>query len=200
MDEFLDNLWLAIVAGIGHAADLTDALLAPLNWMGPAAVILILVLFTVCFTKLFSRVYTTRRYRELQKEFTHWFNLRQEAMKCEDREKGKGLAKNIDQARLNKVYYDYFFEGFLKNILTTYLPVLIMAAYVNETYKPDNLMKNFGRNYIFKFDGSGGDAVIIGGFFWFVLSLLTTYLIWFIVGKIVTGKKKRDTAEGGNSS
>jgi len=191
MDEFLDNLWLKIVVGIGHAADFMDALLAPFNVLGPAPVILILTMFTVCFTKLFSRVYTTKRYRELQKEFTHWFNLRQEAMKCEDREKGKGLAKNIDQARLNRVYYDYFFEGFLKNILTTYLPVLIMAAYVNEAYKPVNLMKNFGRDYIFRFNRSGGDPVIIGGVFWFILSLLTTYLTWFIIGKIAAGKRKR---------
>ena len=41
-------------------------------------------------------------------------NLRQEAMACEDREKGKALARNIDQAQLNKAYYDYFFEGFVK--------------------------------------------------------------------------------------
>jgi hypothetical protein len=190
MDEFLDNLWLLILAGVGHAADFLDAVLAPLHVLGPSIVILILTLFTVCFTKLFGRVYTTRRYRELKEEFTHWFNLRQEALQCEDREKGKLLAKNIDQARLNKVYYDYFFEGLLKNILTTYLPVLIMAAYVNETYQPDQLMTNFGRDYIFKFNTGSGDPVIVGGLFWFIVTLLSTYLTWFVIGKMAAGKKK----------
>ncbi len=190
MDEFLDNIWSGIVTGVQMVAHALDVVLAPLNVLGPALVVLILVIVTVCSTKFFSRVYTTNRYRELQKEFKHWFDLRQEALKCEDREKGKLLARNIDQAQLNKVYYDYFFEGFLKNILTIYLPILLMAAYVNEAYRPDILLKNFGRAYIFKFTDFSGNPVVIGGVFWFVLSLMGTYLIWYVIRKMI-GKKNR---------
>jgi len=195
MDEFLDILWAKIVVGIHHIVAFMDYILSPLNALGPGPVILILVLITVCFTKAFSRVYTTKRYRKLQKEFTHWFKLRQEALACEDREKGRLLAKNIDQAQLNRVYYDYFFEGLLKNILTTYLPILLMAAYVNETYRPENLIKNFGRAYIFKFSNLNGEPVVIGGLFWFVVSLLMTYLFWYVIEKIVVRRKKSGQAE-----
>jgi len=102
-------------------------------------------------------------------------------MAVDDRKKGKAMAKNIDHAHLNKAYYDYFFEGFLNNILTNYLPVLIMAAYVNEAYKPANLMKNYGREYIFKFNTPGGETILVGGLLWFVLSFLLVHLLWMMV-------------------
>ena len=103
-------------------------------------------------------MYTTKRYEKLKKEFAHWFKLRQEALACEDGEKGKLLARNIDQGKLNKVYYDYFFEGLLKNLLTIYLPVIIMAAYVNEAYQPNRLMAKFGEAYVFRIAGSDGET------------------------------------------
>ena len=194
MDELLDLLWSKIVIGVGHIVDLMNLVLAPLEVLGPAPVILILVLVTVCGTKLFSGVYTTKRYESLKKEFSHWFNLRQEALAVEDREKGKLLAKNIDQGKLNKVYYDYFFEGLLKNLLTIYLPVLIVAAYVNEAYQPNHLMEKFGRNYVFKISSSDGDPIIVGALFCYVIMLLTTYLCWYLVGR-ATGCKKRKRSE-----
>ena len=180
MDALLDTLWLQILAGITFIAGTMDTLLAPLYVLGPAWVIVILVVATVCLTKVLSRVYAPKRYAELEKDYHHWLNLRQEAMACEDREKGKAMAKNIDQAKLNKAYYDYFFEGFLKNILTTILPVLLVSAYINHGYTPAKLMNRFGQPHIFKFAYFNGEPVVIGAFFWFVIVLLVAYPGWMM--------------------
>lgn len=191
MDELLDIVWSKIVAGVGHAFTVVDQLLAPLEVMGPLPVIILLVILTVCLTKVFSRFYTTKRYKALKKEFEHYYNLRQEALACEDREKGKLLAKNIDQGKLNKVYYDFFFEGLLKNILTIYLPCLIVAAYVNEAYKPDNLMTKFGRKFVFQMKASNGDATTISALFCYVMLLLAAYLCWYLAGKAIGARLRR---------
>ncbi|OQY03376.1 MAG: hypothetical protein B6I22_11715 [Desulfobacteraceae bacterium 4572_123] len=181
MDDILDILWFKVVAVVQYLSDFMDYILTPLTPLGPALIILILVTFTIVFTKKFSSMYTTKRYRELKKDFTHWQKLREEAMAVEDYKKGKAMAKNIDSAHLNKAYYDYFFEGFLNNILTNYLPVLIMAAYVNEAFKSARLMKNYGREYIFKFNTPGGETILVGALLWFVLSFLLVHLVWIIV-------------------
>ena len=34
--------------------------------------------------------------------------------------------------------------------MTKYLPILLLLAYVNETYRPANLLKLFGREYVFR--------------------------------------------------
>lgn len=178
MDAFLDILWIKIVDGVAILVGWMDRILAPLNVLGPEWIIFILALATVLFTKWFSRIYTTRRYESLKSEFQYWFNLRQEALSCPDREKGKLLAKNIDQAKLNRVYYDYFFEGLLKNILTTYLPALLMAAYVNEAYKPENLMITFNRDHLLPLIRGNGDPAGISALFCYIIFLLTLYLCW----------------------
>ncbi len=187
MDEIIDIIWFKILDGIDYIVKIVDTLIAPLNILGPAAIIFLIVLVMVCITKFLSKAYTTKRYLELQEKYKHWLALRQEALACEDRAKGKALAKNIDQAELNKAYYDYFFEGFLKNIITTIFPVLITAAYVIKSYNPDKLMENFGRNYIFKFSNSGSEPIIIGALFWFVISLFLVHLVWFLT-KTLVGK------------
>lgn len=201
MDDFLDMVWDRIVDWIGQIAAMIDFILAPLNHrLGPAMVILILVVALVAFSKLFARIYNTRRYDELKENYEHWFELRKAAMACEDREKGKALARNIDQARLNKAYYDFFFEGFLKSIITSILPILLAAAYVNRAYSPENLMQQLGREYIFKFSRSGSDPVIISSFFWFVICLFMVYLAWFAAGLIIrrrVGAKKKKHADPG---
>ncbi len=184
MDKFFDIVWLKVLLVVQYLAKCLDFILAPLNPLGPAVIILVVVLATVAFTKFFSKIYKTKRYLELQKEFQYWFNLRKEALACKDPEQGKALAKNIDQAKLNRVYYDYFFEGFLSNLLTIYLPILIMVAYVNESFKPDILLNNFGREYIFKFINYDGKVIFVGAVFWFVLSVLLVYLAWFIIEKL----------------
>ena len=197
MDEFLDIVWLKIVAVTQAVVNVMDMIVSPLNVLGPGMVIFMLVLVTVVFTKLFKRFYTTKRYEALKKEFNHWAEIRKQAMEIENREKGKTLAKNIDQAKLNKVYYDYFFEGFLKSILTTILPVLLMAAYVNEAYNPDRLSDLFGRSYVFKIPGFGGEPTPAGALVWFVLSLILVHTLWAVTKKIL--KKKNSFRVDGNS-
>lgn len=188
MEEFLDIVWFKIMDIVQVLVRGMDAAVAPFNVLGPAVVIFMLVFFTVCLTKFFKRVFTTKRYQTLKKEFEHWSELRKEAAKIEDREKGNRLARNIDQAKLNKVYYDYFFEGILNNVLTTILPVLLMAAYVNEAYNPEKLLELFGRSHVFSIPGPGGSPILVGALFWFVLSLILIHILWAI-GKHVFHKK-----------
>jgi len=184
MEELLDSLWFKILDLIGVVESLLDFIFAPLNFFGPAFAISVIAFFTVIITKILTKIIKTKRYESLTKEFKHWYNVRQEAMKCEDPEKAKLLAKNIDQAKLNKVYYDFFFEGFMLGIVTKYLPILILAAYVNEAYRTENLIKVFGREYVFKFAGSGPNPVLVGGVFWFIVSILLIYLCWFLIKRV----------------
>ena len=194
MEELLDSLWFKILDLIHYFANFLDFIFAPLNLLGPAFAISVIAFLTVVITKILTKLIKTKRYEALKKEFKHWFNIRQEASKFEDPEKAKLLAKNIDHAKLNKVYYDFFFEGFMLGIVTKYLPILIFVSYVNEAYRTDNLIKVFGREYVFKFAGSGPKPVLVGGVFWFVVSLLLIYLSWFLIKrsyKKVMAKKKQ---------
>jgi len=190
MDEVFDIVWVKIIAVMQGAVHVMDRLVAPLNALGPGVVIFTLVFVTVCLTKLFKKFYTTKRYEALKKEFNHWAEIRKQALQSEDPQKGKALAKNIDQAKLNKVYYDYFFEGLLNNILTTVLPMLLMAAYVNDAYKTEKLLQLFGRSHIFKMYAFGGDPIPVGALAWFVLSLLLVHLIWAVIKLQYKSKKK----------
>jgi len=192
MEDVLDIVWLKILVLIHALVKGLDFIFTPLNPLGPAVVILVIVLLTVASTKFLSRIYKTKRYLKLQKEFQYWYNLRNEALTCKDPEKGKALAKNIDQARLNKVYYDFFFEGLLNSIPTKYLPILIMLAYVNEAFNPDKLLKNFEREYIFKFVNFDGNVIKIGAVLWFVLSMLLVCLAWFVFEKLYFKYKKTE--------
>ena len=190
MEDVFDIVWLKILVLIHTFVKGLDFIFAPLNPLGPAVVILVIVLLTVAATKFLSKIYKTKRYLKLQKEFQYWYNLRNEALTCKDPEKGKALAKNIDQAKLNKVYYDFFFEGLLNSIPTKYLPILIMIAYVNEAFKSEKLLKIFGKEYIFKFINIDGNVIKIGAVFWFVLSMLLVYLVWFVFEKLYFKFKK----------
>jgi len=192
MEDVLDIVWLKILVLIHTFVKGLDFIFAPLNPLGPAVVILVIVLLTIASTKFLSKIYQTKRYLKLQKEFQYWYNLRNEALTCKDPEKGKALAKNIDQAQLNKVYYDYFFEGLLNSIPTKYLPILIMLAYVNEAFNPDKLLENFGRGYILKFVNFNGNVIKIGAVLWFVLSMLLVYLVWFVFEKLYFKYKKTE--------
>jgi len=183
MEAFMDHIWMKIMDLIVYLKGLLDAALGPVNHLGPAIAVLTIAFVTVLLTKSLSRIYRTKRHRALKKEFQYWYALRQEALKCEDREKAGPLAQNIDQAKLNRVYYDYFFESLLNNILTMYLPILVFAAYVNEAYNPQKLMALFGRDYVFRFTFFGGEPILVGGVFSFVLSLLGIYLLWYVAKK-----------------
>jgi uncharacterized membrane protein (DUF106 family) len=184
MEAFLDIVWHNIVVAVQYAKNFLDIVISPLNALGPAVAIATIALITVVITKILSKRFKTRRYKELRKQFEYWLGVRQEAQKCEDPDKARLLTKNIDQAKLNKLYYDYFFEGLLNNLATIYLPIFILLAYINEAYRSSNLAKLFGRNYIFKFGGDPGQPMLIGAVFWFVLSLFLIYLGWYIVKKI----------------
>jgi hypothetical protein len=192
MDALLDTIWEKIAAGSIAVADGFDALLAPFHFLGPAMIIFFLALLTVLITKSLNRIIITKRYVGLEKKYKHWYNLRQTALTCEDREKGKALAKNIDQAELNRAYYDYFFEGLLLGFARKIIPILFIVAYINEYFQPERLIERFGQSYIFKFGSSSGEPVVIGSIVWYILSLLVVYLVWYIVNKSYARFKKAD--------
>ena len=182
MNAFLDIVWLKLMALVHYIAQGLDFILAPLSPMGPSVMILAVVVVTVAVTKFLSSIYKTNRYVELKKEFDYWLDLRKEALNVEDKDQGKALAKNIDQAKLNNVYYNFFFEDLMLSLVTKYLPVFLMLAYVNEAFKADNLIKNFRQAYIFKFINYDGKEIVIGAVFWYVLSILLVFVAWFFFG------------------
>ena len=190
----MDNLWFRIIDVVGALMAALDAFFSPLDALGPAPAIFGVAFFTVGLTQLLKRfVPTTRRYRHLKQRFEELVALRREATKTADREKGNRLARNIDQAELNQVYYNYFFEGFLHGILTRYIPFFSMLAYVNESYRPERLAARFGKNHIFRW-GQGSDALLVGALFWFVLSAVLIWIIWFAVSKAVAARKRKSRA------
>ena len=183
MDDILDKLWVTIESGLETAASGMDVLISPLEALGPAWVILIMAFATVGLTRVLVRVYRTRRHEALEKEFNHWKSVREEAMKAEDKEKGKAMAKNIDQARLNKVYYDYFFEGFMKNLVTTVLPVLITIAYLSRTYTKATLLERFGSPWVFSMGTE--NPFNMGTLFWYIICLITGFVLFGLAGSYV---------------
>jgi hypothetical protein len=180
----MDIIWFKIVAGIQFLKALLDIIFGPLNALGPAVAIVAIALIGVAISKYLSKSFKTKRYKALRKDFLYWYNVRQEAMKCDNREKADRLARNIDQAKLNRLYYDYFFEGLLNNIVTKYLPILLLVAYVNEAYQPGNLLQLTGREYIFKLGTVGDHPLLVGSIFWFLISMVFIYLGAFGVKKL----------------
>lgn len=180
MDAFLDKAWEYLAAGFVYLGDAFFAIMQHVHFLGPAVLISSLALCTVCLTKLLNRLIVTKRFVELEKIYHHWFELRQEAMRCEDREKGRRLARNIDQAELNKAYYDYFFEGLLLGIARKVMPIFFVFAFINEYYRQENLLTLFGQNYVVRMVNTSGEPVLIGAVFWYFISLLTVYLLWSV--------------------
>ena len=194
MDAFMDTLWSKIMAMIQYGASLFDQLLTPLHVFGPVFILTLLALFTVGVTKLLNRFIITRRYVELETEFKHWFKVREQAMKGEDYEKAKRLARNIDQAKLNRVYYDYFLEGFLLGLMRNVLPVMLMVVYINEYYRAERLQEIFGRDFILQLSRSGGEPILVGSVFWFLVSLLIGYLLWAVIAKLLRAGKQKSSS------
>jgi hypothetical protein len=192
MDYFLDALWEKIVVVGIFLADSFDALVTPFHFLGPGMIIFLLAVLSVLITKGLNRMIITKRYVRLEKEFKHWHNVRATATAYEDREKGKAMAKNIDKAELNKVYYDYFFEGLMLGLIRKIIPIFFMFAYINEYFKPQRLTEIFGRGYVFEFPSSSGEPVLVGTVFWYIMSLLTAYLAWAIIKKCLAILKKND--------
>ena len=178
----MDALWMHIVELVLAFKAGLDTLVQPLNAIHPALTIAVLAGVTVLLTSGFTKCFKTKRYQRLEEEFHSWFAVRQQALECsDDPAKGKQMAKNIDQATLNKVYYDYFFEGMLNNLLTTYLPVLCVAAYVNEAFRPERLEQMIGQSSLLTISSQNGTA--LSSLAWFVLCLVG---IW--IGKSVVQK------------
>lgn len=184
LDTFFDQLWLVIVAFftlIGDKLFMVTALFHPL---GPALTISVVAFAGVCLTKGLNRLIITRRYRELEADFQYWREVREEAVRCDDREIGQRMARNIDQAKLNKAYYDYFFEGLLLGMARKVIPLFFLFAFVNEKYRPDQLELLFGRPYVLACPTTSGEPLLLGSIFWFVVSLLSGYLLWYLVSRI----------------
>lgn len=186
MDHFLDRVWGIIDGFLKSTVVFLDTILSPLELFGPGVVIFILAFLIAGITRVFSRFYVTKRYVKLEKEFHHWQGVREEAMKHPDREKGKTLAKNIDQAELNRAYYDYFFEGLLKNFITTVLPILLMVSYVAKVYTPQSLLERFGEEWVFSFGTAS--PLNVSSFLWFVICLILSFIL-FAVFKVMFKKR-----------
>lgn len=193
MNAFLDIIWEKITVVAIALANGFDALLSPLHFLGPATIIFLLAILTVFITKGLNRIVITKRFIRLEKEFNHLYSLRKAAMECEDREKGELMAKNIDRAELNKAYYDYFFEGMLLGLVRKALPIFIILTYINEYFRPERLTELFGQGYIFKFNSTSGEPVLIGAIPWYILSLLLVYLAWYLIRTGVGRLKKNDS-------
>ncbi|WP_320044526.1 hypothetical protein [uncultured Desulfobacter sp.] len=189
MDEILDMLWIQVAYGLEGAAAALEKLLNPIEVLGPAVVVFILAIAIAGITKILSKSYRTRRHQHLKEEFLHWQSVRQAAMDAEDREKGKAMAKNIDQAKLNQVYYDYFFESLMKNLITTVLPILLVVAYLSKTYTRESLDARFGSQWIFTL-GSGPDAFHVGTLLWFIICLPVCFILFSLVGSLIKRGKK----------
>ena len=178
MNYFLDNIWEYIESFLNYSILLLDKIISPLEILGAWFVIFILAFLVVIFTRIIALSYVTKRYINLEKEFRHWKGVRDEAMKHPDLEKGKALAKNIDQAQLNKAYYDYFFEGLLKHFAVNVLPILLMVAYISKVYTPETLFKRFGEKSIFSFSFGSSTQTDVSSLLWFIICLIFSFILY----------------------
>ncbi|MCP3873644.1 MAG: hypothetical protein GY699_10880 [Desulfobacteraceae bacterium] len=178
MNYFLDNIWEYIESFLNYSILLLDKTISPLEIIGAWFVIFILAFLVVIFTRIIALSYVTKRHINLEKEFRHWKGVRDEAMKHPDLEKGKALAKNIDQAQLNKAYYDYFFEGLLKHFAVNVLPILLMVAYISKVYTPETLFKRFGEKSIFSFSFGSSTQTDVSSLLWFIICLIFSFILY----------------------
>ncbi len=182
-----------MAAGFIYLADALYAGLQNLHFLGPVVLIFLLAIATIGAIKFLTKLITTKRYTELEKTFNYWSALRDEAMRCEDREKGKRMARNIDKAELNKAYYDYFFEGFMLGIARKIIPIFFMFAFINEYYRTEKLTALFGQAFVLKLPSTSGEPILVGAVFWFLISLFLGFLLWFGIAKIIRSLKARET-------
>lgn len=178
----MDTLWLYIIEIIQSIRTGLDFVFRPLEALGPTTAVTGMAVATMLVAKTLTENIKTRRYKRLQNEFDYWYQIRQEAMRLkeEDPERAKGLAKDLDKGKLNELYYNYFIEGLLNNLLTLYIPVFSMLTYVNNTYDPAGLMERFGREYLFAVT-LGGRSYEMGSVFWFLLVLVISYITWVVL-------------------
>jgi hypothetical protein len=191
MERFLDIAWEYIYATILTFVGIVDSLLSPVQSItGPAFILILLALLTVISTKFLRKRCQTKRHTKLEEDFNYWLNVREEAMRCEDREKGSRMAKNIDKSTLNRAYYDYFLEGLLLGLATMYLPILMVVSYVNSSFRPERLMELTGREYILKIGSSNGEPILIGSIFFYLVSLVSFYIGWIFLKRRIERRRK----------
>ena len=192
MESFLDIVWEYLYAAILSTASTVNSLLSPLqNLVGPVVILLLLAFLTVITTKFLGKKCRTKRHIKLEEEFNHWIGVREEAMRCEDHEVGSRMARNIDQAKLNRCYYDYFLEGFLLSLATMYIPILMVISYVNAFYRPEKLMELTGKGYLFQVGSSGGQPFYIGSIFFYFVSLMSFYAGWAYLKKVLSRRRQK---------
>lgn len=180
----MDAIWTIILSGMEHAQAWLFQIISPLHIFGPAFTIGVIAVLTVLFARFFTRRFKTRRYKALEKEFYYWYDIKQKALKLKatDSDKAKQLGLNIDKGKLNEVYYNYFFEGMLNNLLTMYLPIFGMLAFVNDAYRPADLQAMFGQRYLFSIHWVNGRTYPIGSVFWFILCVAGAYGVFWGLG------------------
>ncbi|PHR25178.1 MAG: hypothetical protein COA36_14325 [Desulfotalea sp.] len=193
MDAVLDTMWEYLAAGFIFLANLFYSFLQNFHFLGPVVLIFLLALGTIGLIKALTRIITTKRYTELEETFNYWKDLRDEAMRSDDHEKGKRMARNIDKAELNKAYYDYFFEGFMLGIARKIIPIFFMFAFINEYYRTENLTALFGQPFVMMVP-SNGEPILIGAVFWYIISLFLGFVAWFAVEKIVARQRPAKSA------
>jgi len=191
MEAILDTLWEYLASGFLFLGESSFAFLQHLHFLGPAALIALMALATVILTKILNQLIVTKRYLQLEENFQHWMQLRQEAINCEDEEKGKRMARNIDQAELNRAYYDYFFEGLLLGIARKIIPVFFMFAFINEYYRPERMLELFGQEHVLQLASTSGEPVLIGSVAYYFATLLLCYLGWSVIRKFLPGLLKK---------
>ncbi|MDZ7762698.1 MAG: EMC3/TMCO1 family protein [Desulfovermiculus sp.] len=190
----MDTLWLLILQATQAVMSALDTVLAPVNAVHPVLSIMLLALCTLILTRFLRKHIVTKRYLRLQKEFHHWYQVREEALNAHsDPQKAKSLAQNIDKATLNKVYYDYFFEGLLLNLVTTYLPILCVAGYINETFKPERMEQMIGHQSLLVL--ASPNSVAISPLAWFMLCLVGFWLGKIILTKIQVQIRNRQAGQ-----
>ena len=188
MDAFLDKIWFGIMDLVALAVKGLNYLFSPLDALGPTGAVFCIAVVTLLIIKFLGPRVNTKRHKKLEADFVKWKELREEAMQWDDRERANRLARNIDQAGLNRVYYDYFFESLMLSMVGKYLPFLIMLGYVGNAYDKANLKSRFGVDYLFRL-GTGPDSHTVGAVFWFVVSFLILVLAWSLVSRQL--KKRR---------
>lgn len=177
----MDALWTIIFSGVMYLQAGLLFLVRPLHALGPVFTIAVLAVATAFLARFLTRRCKTKRYRQLEEEFAYWYDVKQQALAADDADpkKAKALGITIDKARLNEVYYNFFFEGLLNNLLTMYIPIFSMLAFVNYTYHPEALKEMFGRPQLFFLTFPGGGQQAVSPVFWFVVCVISVYLLAF---------------------
>lgn len=193
----MDTLWLYILEIVRHIRAGLDIAFGPLEVLGPTAAVTGMALVTMFVAKTLTENIKTPRYRRLQSEFDYWYQVREEVMRLreEDPDQAKGLAKDLDRGKLNELYYNYFIEGLLNNLLTLYIPVFSMLTYVNNVYDPAGLRERFGKDHLFAVT-LGGRTYEMGAVFWFLLVLIASYIIWVLVRRKLLASRSKSADSG----